>query len=149
MNNKKLICEIILIPACILYLILSFLKSDLAAEIILIFFAVVTAVWFVPKYIDELYVYKSKTNLLKLIYVIGNILLPVSIVLNLIFKIKIFKILFLVGAGITLIELLHYGIKSLKEIATKKKEIGIYIIYSFFSFLLFSIIISTIIILLK
>ena len=149
MNNKKIVCEIILIPVCILYLILSFLKSGLAAGIILTAFAIITAIWLVPKYIDELYVYKSKNNFLKLIFVTGNILLAVSLILNLIFKIKVFKILIILSSVIVGIELLYYGIKNLKEVISKKKEVGINILYSFSSFALLSIIISTIIIYLK
>ena len=62
MNNKKIVCEIILIPVCILYLILSFLKSGLAAGIILTAFAIITAIWLVPKYIDELYGHLKSLN---------------------------------------------------------------------------------------
>ena len=149
MNNKKIICEIILIPACILYLILSFLKSDLVSEIIFAFCAVAVAFWLVPKYIDELYVYKSKTNFLKLIYVIATILLGVVSILNLFFKFKVLKILLIIGAVIVAIELLHYGIKNLKVVMSKKKDMGINILYSFSAFTLLAIMISTIIIYLK
>ena len=149
MKNKKIVGEILIIPACVLYLILSLLKSGLASGIIATFFAIITAFWFVPKYVDELYVYESKYNFLKLIYIIGNILFAVSLILNLIFKLKIFKILIIVSGVIVLIELLHYGIKNLKEVITKTKEIGINILYSFSSFALFAIIISTVIIYLK
>lgn len=149
MNNKKLVFEIIIIPICILYLILTFLKSTLVSGILLAVFSVVTAIWFVPKYIDEIYVYKSKNNFLKLIYIIGNILLASSSILYFILKLKIFKILIIISTLLVALELLHFGIKNLKEVINKKKENGINILHSFFSFMLFAIILGTIIICIK
>ena len=86
---------------------------------------------------------------MKLLFVIGDILLAVSLILNFIFKLKVFKIIIIVSAAIVLIELLYYGIKNIKEVTSKTKEIGINILYSFSSFALFAIILSTLIIYLK
>lgn len=149
MKNKKILAEIIVIPLCVLYLIFTLLKSSLAAGIIGLVFVLFTAIWFSPKYIDEVYVYKNKKNLLKLLVAISDILLFVFGILMLIFKLKVYKVIFLIFLVICLLHLVYFFIKNIKEVIKKEKEIGINILYSFFSLLLFVIILSTFVIYLK
>lgn len=149
MNNKKIVLEIIVIPLCVMYLFLILLKSSFAAAIIFAVFAIITAVWFVPKYIEEIYIYKSKLNFLKIIFVISYISLAVISILNIIFKLKLFKILFIIFACISFIGLLYFGIKNIKTVMKQKKDFAINILYSFSSFTIFAIMLSTFIVYLK
>ena len=149
MKNKKVLGEIIIIPLCISYLILMFLKNSLASGIIGVIFIFFTAVWFSPKYLNEVYIYKSKTNPLKILVAVSDILLFIFGILMLIFKTKVLKIIFLILLVICLLHLLYYFIKNIKEVTKKEKDFGVDILYSFFSLLLFTIILSTFIIYLK
>ena len=149
MNNKKIVAEIILVPVCIVWLLFMVLKSSLAAGIIFAVFALITAVWFSPKYFNDVYVYKSKGNIFKLIVAIVDILLFIVSILTLILKLKVLKIVLVVLAVISFIHLVYFFVKNLKEIMNKKKDFNINILYSFFSFLLFLILAFTLIIYLK
>lgn len=149
MNNKKIVAEIILIPLCIFYIIFMFLKSDTIAYILFTVFSLIGVLWFAPKYLKEVYVYESKNNFLKIFISISYILLGILSILNLFMKFKIIKILLLVFSCIVFIHLLYFSIKNIKEIIKLKKEFGMNIIYSFISFLIFTVMLSSLIILLR
>ena len=149
MNKKKMVAEVIVIPLCIVWLLFVLLKSSVAALIIFILFSIVAAVWFSPKYFSEVYTYENKNNFWKLSIAIVDILLVIVAIVNLFLKLKALKIALIVLAILSFIHLVYFFVNNLKIIIKSKKDYGINVLYAFGSFLIFAIMVSTIIIYLK
>ncbi len=149
MKNKKLALELIIVPICFAYLLLNYLNNKILALVLFTIVSIILSVWFVPKYIDEIYVYKSRKNPLKLGIIITNIILLVLAILNFIFKAKIFKILLIIFTVLVSISLLVLFIKNIKELTSKNKDFAINILHGFFCFLFLITLISTLIVYLK
>lgn len=149
MKNKKLAAELVIVPICFAYLLLNYLNNKLLSLIIFTLVSLILAIWIVPKYIDEIYIYKSNKNILKILLVIINAILLVISILNFIFKTKIVKILLIVFTTLVSISLLVLFIKNIKELTSKDKDFSINILHGFFYFLFLVTLVSTLIVYLK
>ena len=65
-NNKKIIFEIVLIPLCILYLYYELLHNHPTISLVFLTITIIiTNIENLVKYINEVYIYESKKNILK------------------------------------------------------------------------------------
>lgn len=144
---KKIILEIILIPACFAYLFYTLLENHPKASLIIcIFITIITSGILIYKYFKEVYIYESKKNIYKIIFIIFNGILIIINLLYLIYNTKLLFLTLIIGIFILLLHLLSSSIKDLIDI---KKEKGILYKKSFSSFLSlisFSVILTTLLI---
>lgn len=149
MKNKKLAIELIIVPVCFSYLILNYLNNKILALVLFTFTSLILSIWFVPKYIDEIYVYESRKNPLKIVLIISNILLLVLSIINFIYKTKLVKVLLILVTIIVSLFLIKLFVKNIKELIRKDKDFSINILHGFFCFLFLLTLISTLIIYIK
>ena len=149
-NIKKIVGEIILIPLCILYLYYTLLFNAITInKFILHAIIFITCVQFIIKYIHEVYVYESKTNPLKIVFIIFNILLSIACMLNIILKVKVIRIVFIVLVIIMLCYLLYNAITKIINIIKSKGILYKNAFSSFLSLIAFFMILMGLVIYLK
>ena len=147
MKNKKMLIETIIIPLCVLYLLFTLLNNyEVLSEIICYIAICITSIVCLVKYINEVYIYEHKYNYLKIIFIIVNLLLLISLVLTIFITNKMLNIIFLVLTAILLLYLLIFGIVNIIIITKNNEKLYQSIIRSFFSLLSFSIIFPSLII---
>ena len=96
-NIKKIVVEIIIIPLCVLYLYYTLLfNSTSINKFILHTVVFITCMQFAIRYIREVYIYESKNNPFKIIFIIFNLFLGIISMVNLALKIKVINTIFIV-----------------------------------------------------
>ena len=146
MKNKKMLIETIIIPLCVLYLLFTLLNNHETISRVICYITVfITSMVCLVKYVKEVYIYEHKYNYLKIIFIIVNILLLISLVLAIFITNKILNIIFIVLVGILLLYLLIFGIINIIIITKNNEKLYQSIIRAFFSLLSFSIILPSLI----
>ena len=149
-NIKKIVAEIILIPLCVLYLYYTLLFNSISINKFILHTVVfITCIQFAIRYIREVYIYESKNNPLKIIFIIFNIILGIISMLNLSLKVRIIKIIFIVLVIIMLCYLLYNAITKIINIIKNKGVLYKNTFSSFASLIAFFMMLMGLIIYLK
>jgi len=149
-NIKKIVAEIIIIPLCILYLYYEFFYNHVqVSNVFLYLLLLFTCVEFIVKYIKEVYIYKSKYNLLKIFFVIYNFLLIIFGVLSIFLKIRVISLVFIILVIGLLCYLLYYAIRHITNIINNKGTLYNNAVSSFLPLIAFCTILMGLIIYLK
>ena len=146
-NKKKIVIEVILIPICIMYLYYEVLHNHPKVSLgIATAVIILTSIEFIVKYIKEVYVYKSKNNLLKILYVIFSFILIILSIISLFLKYKLIKIAYFISLIILLVFLLYFITKNIVRIIKEKGTLYKNTFAAFFSLISFVIVLINIII---
>lgn len=145
-NNKKIIAELVLIPLCFMYLMYTLLENHPKASFIICsIMIIITCLELALKYLKEVYIYKHKYNLLKIIFGIFNIVLIIVSCLNFIYDIKIIYYVHIIMTIILLMFLLVVVIQKLIYIGKNKGTLYKNAITVFLSLISFTTIFTTLI----
>lgn len=148
-DTKKIVLEIVLIPLCIMYLYYILLNNHPKINIVILhLFTFIASGVFIKKYIQEVYVYNSKYNFLKVLYTIICLVTIAFIFLNIFLKIKWIQIVYIALLIATLIHLLFVAIKGIIGITNGKGSLYKNAFSAYFSLVSFVVILMGIIILL-
>lgn len=139
---KKIIFEIVAIPLCIMYLYYVLLWNEPKISIaVLYIITLITCGEFVAKYFNEVYIYESKSNLLKILIIILSIVLIILLVIYIFIRTSIVKIILLVSLLLMCFYLLYFAISNIKNIIKDTKNYSKYVIASYLSLFSFSMMI--------
>ena len=143
----KMVIEMLIVPLALMYLYHMALHDH--PKVNLVFFSLVTfftCIEIIAKYIREVYIYESKNNFLKILFVIFSFILLIVTVLNIFLKYPIIKTLFIIFEIILLVYLITYAITRLINMYKEKGVFTKNAIACFFSLISFVLILMGMII---
>ncbi len=131
---KKIVFEIIAIPLCLMYLYYVLLGNHPKMNIAVLYVVtLITCGEFFFKYVQEVYIYESKNNLLKVLVIILCILLILALVTYIFIRTEFVRISLLILLLFMSGYLLYFAVKNIISIIKDKNNFAKYVIPAYLS----------------